>query len=339
MAPFTHQRHLGDGFFGRVELEYDQGLNRFCAAKYIENNAFTLNDFAEAQSMELGKNDNVVRVYSMAIEHGTPVIRMEYLEGGSVADKHGREAVPVREALQIMEAACRGVEHIHGVGLLHRDIKPSNLLLHPLHTVKVSDFGLACNVTDVGDAVSIPYLAHLPPEAIADGTKAITAVTGDVYALALTTYRLLNSDRRVRPKLDAGSPAPARKDWMPYIHKSLRTAVTKGLNPSPDKRTPSALQFRYALEKARPVVSWHVMPVDKQSPGELNVWQGTALGGTEWRARMTQTSPTSIWFNVERRLPGRSWRAQNRYKLNTTTVGEMQEAAAEALQHIASTGS
>jgi serine/threonine-protein kinase len=156
MAPFTHQRHLGRGFFGRVELEYDQGLNRLCAAKYIENTALTLNDFGEAQAMELGKHDNVVQVYSAEIEGKTPVIRMEYLDGGSVADRYGRDAVPVLEALRIMEAACRGIEHIHGVGLLHRDIKPANLLLHPLHTVKVSDFGLACDSIDAADETQCP---------------------------------------------------------------------------------------------------------------------------------------------------------------------------------------
>lgn len=233
MAPFIYQRHLGDGFFGRVELEFDEGLNRPCAAKYIENTSFTLNDLGEAQLMELGRHDNVVQVYSAEIEGATPVIRMEYLEEGSVAGKFGRDALPVREALQIMEAACRGVEHIHRLGLLHRDIKPANLLLHPLHTVKVSDFGLACHSVDVESGTAIPYLAHLPPEAFADGTMAITDVTGDVYALALTMYRLLNGDRVVRPKLDVRLPVPIEKDWKPYIHKSLRTAVTKALTPTP----------------------------------------------------------------------------------------------------------
>src|SRR5258707_656510 len=153
--------------------------------------------------MELGKHHNVVQVYSAEIESATPVIRMEYLEEGSVAGQFGRDVLPVREALQIMEAACRGVTHIHHVGLLHRDIKPANLLLHPLQTVKVSDFGLVCHPVDVGSGTAMPYLAHLPPEAFADGTMAIIDVTGDVYALALTTYRLLNGDRVIRPKLDA----------------------------------------------------------------------------------------------------------------------------------------
>jgi serine/threonine protein kinase len=339
MAPFTHRRHLGDGFSGRVELEYDEGLNRLCAAKYVTNTGFALNDLGEAQLMELGKHDNVVQVYSAEIEGATPVLRMEYLEQGSVAAKYGRDAVPVLEALQIMEAACRGVEHIHRIGLLHRDIKPANLLLHPLHTVKVSDFGLACHSLDIGSGAITPYLPHLPPESFIDGTKAITHVTGDVYALALTTYRLINSDRVVRPKLDARASLPIAKDWKPYVHKSLRNAIAKALTPNPEKRTQSAGEFRYALEKARPVVSWQEALPEALSPGELRVWFGSALDGTDWRAHLMTSSSTAVKFGVERRLPEKRWRAQNNGNLTAASLAEALPSAAEVLQRIAMSGS
>ncbi|MEZ0050815.1 serine/threonine protein kinase [Mycobacterium sp. MAA66] len=322
-----------------MELEFDEGLNRPCATKYITSTAFALNDLGEAQLMELGKHDNVVQVYSAEIEGATPVIRMEYLEQGSVAAKYGREAVPVRETLQIMEAACRGVEHIHRVGLLHRDIKPANLLLHPLHTVKVSDFGLACHSVDVGSGATVPYLAHLPPESFTDGTKAITDVTGDVYALALTTYRLLNGDRVIRPKLDARLSVPITKDWKPYVHKSLRSAVTKALNPHPEKRTGSAQNFRYALEKARPAVSWIEAPPGTLAPRELRVWFGSALDGTDWRAHVTRSSSTTVKFRVERRLRDKRWRAQTSDSVITASLNEAMASAAEVLQRIAVSGS
>jgi serine/threonine-protein kinase len=339
MAPFTHKCHLGDGFFGRVELEFDEGLNRPCATKYVTSTAFALNDLSEAQLMELGKHDNVVQVYSAEIEGVTPVIRMEYLEQGSVAARYGREAVPVRESLQIMEAACRGVEHIHRMGLLHRDIKPANLLLHPLHTVKVSDFGLACHSIDVGSGATIPYMPHLPPESLTDGTNAITDVTGDVYALGLTTYRLLNGDRVVRPKLDARLSVPIAEDWKPHVHKSLRSAVTKALNSNPQKRTASAQNFRYALEKARPAVSWQEAPPGAFSSGELRIWFGSAIDGTDWRAYLTRSSGTSVKFRVERRLRDKQWRAHNSDTVHAASVPEALVSAAGVLQRIAVAGS
>jgi serine/threonine-protein kinase len=263
---------------------------------------------------------------------------MEYLEQGSVAAKYGRDAVPVLEALQIMEAACRGVEHIHHIGLLHRDIKPANLLLHPLHTVKVSDFGLACRSLDIGAGAITSYLPHLPPESFVDGTKAITHVTGDVFALALTTYRLINSDRVVRPKLDARASLPTATEWKPYVHKSLRNAVKKALTPNPEKRTQSARAFRYALEKSRPVVSWQEVLPDALAPGDLRVWVGSTVDGTDWRAHITKSSSAAVKFGVERRLPGKQWRAQNNNNLTAASLAEALPSAAEVLQRIAVAG-
>ncbi|ELB94907.1 serine/threonine protein kinase, partial [Rhodococcus wratislaviensis IFP 2016] len=309
MAPFRRIKHLGDGFYGSVELEYDEGLNRPCAVKYITHTAFSGADFTEAQAMELGKHDNVVTVYSTDEENGTPVIRMEYLEDGSVADKYKQDAAPVREAILIMEAACRGIAHIHTVGLLHRDIKPANLLLDRTHTVKVSDFGLACEKVEPDGGSGFPYFPHLPPESTKDGTGTITTVQGDVYALGLTAYRLLNSDRRVRPKLETKASIPAADGWMPYIHRPLRLAVTKALHSDPSKRTKSASDFRHALEKARPHVSWQ-SSTDSSHPELRHAWHGSALDGTEWKADVRRKS-AHFQFTVERRLPKRSWRSQN----------------------------
>jgi hypothetical protein len=44
--------------------------------------------FAEARVMLDGEHDNVVRVFSADTETGIPVIRMEYLPAGSVADRY-----------------------------------------------------------------------------------------------------------------------------------------------------------------------------------------------------------------------------------------------------------
>lgn len=336
MAPFRRIRHLGDGFYGSVELDYDEGLNRFCAAKYITHTAFSGADFTEAQAMELGKHDNVVSVFSTDEENGTPVIRMEYMEDGSVADKYQLDAAPVRDAVLIMEAACRGIAHIHTVGLLHRDIKPANLLLGHPHTVKVSDFGLACEKGEPEGGSGFPYFPHLPPESIKDGTRTVTTVQGDVYALGLTAYRLLNGDRRVRPKLETNTSIPAADAWMPYIHRALRAAVTKALHRDPAKRTQSASDFRHALERARPQVNWR-LSADSTNSNSQPVWEGSALDGTEWRARVSRRS-TDFQFTVERCLPAKAWRSQNSDKRTFQTESDALTYGATVLQRIAGQG-
>lgn len=190
--PYRQLVCLGSGFFGEVWLEEDEGLGRRCAVKYLKPGRLPPGPvFAEAQAMVDAEHDNVVRLYSADIEGAVPVIRMEYLPNGSVADRFGGSPAPVADALHVLEEACRGVEALHARGVLHRDLKPANLLIGHDGRIKVSDFGLACHLANVGGAPPWGYTEHLPPEAFAaDG--AIETVAGDIYALGVTLYRVLN---------------------------------------------------------------------------------------------------------------------------------------------------
>ncbi|MGB9303757.1 MAG: serine/threonine-protein kinase, partial [Mycobacterium sp.] len=194
--PYTQIQCLGAGFFGEVWLEHDTGLDRPCAAKHLDPTFFSKgsNVFAEAQTMRAaGENDYVVTVYSAELENGEAVIRMEYLSNGSVDDMYKGSPIPVGEAVRIMEDACRGISHLHTQDILHRDIKPANLLLADSGKVKVSDFGLACELADAKSAPPRSYPIHLPPEAAIAGSG-ITTIAGDIYAAGVTAYRLLNGD-------------------------------------------------------------------------------------------------------------------------------------------------
>ncbi|NMO04285.1 serine/threonine protein kinase [Gordonia sp. TBRC 11910] len=334
MTPFRHVRNLGKGAFSHVCLEHDEGLDRLVAAKYLDVDWIFSTEFTEAQAMLLGSADNVVEVYSTDLtEAGDRVIRMEYLPNGSVADKYGRDPVPVTDALRIMEAACRGVEHIHAAGLLHRDIKPANLLLDDDHVVKVSDFGLACGTHEGADA-PFGYYAHLPPESRSSQT--ITNTVGDVYALGVTAYRLLNGDRRVRGLLD-GKPASnlTSRDWQPYIHRSLRQAVGNALKADPSKRIATASDFRYKLEIARPLVSWH------PAPDNENKWLGQhLLNASNWQAEIVPPNPngSNFTFEVRRQLRGKTFRKMGDSTGRFDSINGALSHAASVLQRIATTG-
>jgi serine/threonine protein kinase len=181
-------RRLGSGSFGEVWLERDTGLDRLCAVKYLDVSRLApeVHPHAEAQAMIAAAGDNVVSVYAAEMHGATPVIRMEYLPDGSVQDRYSGAAVPVGDAVRIVEEACRGVEHLHNRGLLHRDVKPANLLLTRDGRVKVSDFGLSWSVKAIAGAPPWGYAEHIPPESTNTG---ITTVSGDVYALGVTIYR------------------------------------------------------------------------------------------------------------------------------------------------------
>src|SRR6266571_6217255 len=118
---------------------------------------------------------------------------MEYHQRGSLANHYGGRPGATASVVRHAEQACRGLQHLHNEGILHRDIKPANLLLSDDDVVKLSDFGLSKPVAAAGTGPAMGYIAHLPPEALV-GPGEITDVTGDVFAMGVTLYRLLEGD-------------------------------------------------------------------------------------------------------------------------------------------------
>ena len=289
------------------------------------------------------QHDNVVRVYSADTEAGIPVIRMEYLPLGSVADRYNGRPLPVREDLHVLEEACRGAEALHARGVLHRDLKPANLLIEESGRIKVSDFGLACKVASVAGAPPWGYTEHLPPEALV-GSGGIDTVPGDVYALGVTLYRLLNGDDLMRavaaPRADVASLItagryPDRTKWQPHIHDRLRRVARKAMHRDPARRYSSASELRHALEGVRPKMSW--VPVTIAGPGLA--WEATAPdGGSQFRARLGPTRRGKHLFEIERQGPGGHFRVSRTDSLTDSTHKEVLAHAENVLQRVATEG-
>ncbi len=342
--PYQRTACLGSGFFGEVWLEADAALNRRCAAKYLDVSRLPAGlIFNEAQAMLNAEHDNVVRIYSADLEAGVPVIRMEYLPDGSIADRYGGRPTSVATALHAVEEACRGVEALHARGILHRDLKPGNLLMGAGGRIKVSDFGLACSVTNVAGAPPWGYTEHLPPEALG-GSGGIDSVVGDIYALGVTLYRLLNGDHMMRSiaqpgrsvlDLVAAGRYPNRKQWQLHIHDRLRKVARKAMHVDPQRRYDSASQLRHALETARPVMSWE--PVTIVGPGVA--WEAISTDGSvHCRARLSPNRHGQQVFEIERQGPGGHFRMSRSDCLTRNTVKEVLPHAASVLQRVATEG-
>ena len=334
---FHRIERLGAGHSGELWLEHDDELQRDCAARYLKPDRVApgLDPLAEVQQLLLAEHDHVVTVYSAALEHGVAVIRMEYLPAGSVADHYGSGPLPVATAMAVTIDAARGVEHLHSRGLLHRDLKPANLLLGPTGQVKVSDFGLACSQFSPGDGPPMGYQLHLPPEALA-GSGVIETVAGDIYALGITLYRLLEGDAALaspaagpeRDALVAEGLFPDRTALSPHVHGSLRRALAKALHVDPAERFGSASDLRHALEKAHPVVAW-------TPASEGNAWSGSAGDGSvNWRARLVSRAG-GFDFQVERQKDGGSFRKDTAAGARARNLEEGLTFARKALEKIA----
>ena len=135
---------------GEIYRAEDAHLARTVAVKvlserFADNEAirarFTREGLAVAR---LSNAPSIVTIFDVGEHEGRPYIVMEYLAGGSLADRLTREgAQPLGRALEWLGQAAAALDAAHASGIVHRDVKPANLLLDNEDRVKVADFGVA----------------------------------------------------------------------------------------------------------------------------------------------------------------------------------------------------
>ena len=86
---------------------------------------------------------HLATVYGIEPWRGRPMLVVEYLDGGTLADRLGRGAVSPAEWMAIGSRVLEALAHVHANGFLHRDVKPSNIGFTGKNAAKLLDFGLA----------------------------------------------------------------------------------------------------------------------------------------------------------------------------------------------------
>lgn len=287
--------------------------------------------------MQATRHDNVVEVLEARKSADRTIVRMAFIEGGSVLDASHGHPLPVAMALTTIEDACRGIGHLHAMGVAHRDIKPGNLLRSRDGSVKVSDFGLARQFARP-TPLDVNYVPHLAPE-ILKGADEATDAAHDIYSLGVTSYRLLNGEvvfeRTLQEAADleaaiARGRFPDRKRWLPHVHAKLRRAVLKAMHVDPRKRFATPSEFRHAIEQARPAVSWTC----SQTPGVMQ-WNGrSATTGFAWKADLTVIAG-KYRFEVRRETKTGRMLKVAKYSFVGSDVGGAFSTAENALEAVA----
>src|SRR5262249_4770657 len=77
----------------------------------------------EAEAVSRLQHPNIVSVYDVGEQDGRPYFTMEWLEGGTLAER--LRGTPLAERLAAGHAAvlARAVQHAHERGVVHRDLK------------------------------------------------------------------------------------------------------------------------------------------------------------------------------------------------------------------------
>jgi serine/threonine protein kinase len=279
LGRYVLENVLGAGSFATVWKAYDPELDTDVAVKVLADNWASNADvrerfLAEARLLRRISSPRVVRVHDVGVHDDRPFFVMDYVRGGTLAERIGRCAPA--EALRLAAEAGYAVEVLHGAGVVHRDVKPSNLLLDTAGTtaaVLVADLGSAKQLADAsGLTVTTGTPAYMAPEqAFPDGGFDARA---DVYALGVVAYELLTGGKPFGPSgrtVPAPRPAPA----PPALPRGLAVA------PGVDALLRAALSVR---------------PEDR--PGTARAFADALLdpAGTRWaRAARSRRAVVAVW--------------------------------------------
>jgi WD40 repeat protein len=158
----------------------------------------------EAQAVARLQHPHIVQIYEVGEQDGLPFFSLEYLGGGSLANRLDGTPWPALKATKLVETLARAMQAAHEKGIIHRDLKPASVLLTPDGQLKITDFGLAKRLDSAGPTQSGAIMgtpSYMAPEQ-AGGKGKQVGPAADVYALGAILYELLTG----RPPFRAETP-------------------------------------------------------------------------------------------------------------------------------------
>jgi serine/threonine protein kinase len=200
---FTHIKPLGRGGMGEVSLAFDNSLKRHVAIKRIAPE-YRASDNVRKRFIQEGRNaaglnhPNIVPILSIDNDDKGPFLVLEYMEGGTLAERLEQGALSLPESLAYARDLLSALRHAHEQGMIHRDVKPRNILLTKAGVPKLADFGLAwltapdTSDQDTGARVTTEGTRlYMAPELI-DRSEMPNPRT-DLYSFGVTFYQMMTA--------------------------------------------------------------------------------------------------------------------------------------------------
>jgi serine/threonine protein kinase len=271
------QQPIGTGTLGTVYRALDRRTGQPVAVKVLrlklsESPALHQRLAAEFPVVSGLDHPNIARLLAMEDDGEIRYLVYELVEGASLlarVEQHGR--LPEDVAVRIITQLAQALHYAHGRQAVHRDVNPANVLLLPDGRAKLTDFGLAKDSRDgprdrSRDANRPPASPFMAPEQLAKPAAADARC--DVYSLAATLYHVIAgrppSDGSSRPATGSKrstsrrSPGPA---LVAGLSGRVDAAIRAAVDPNPDRRPASCLEFFRLLSARRPLGA----PVPKQT--------------------------------------------------------------------------
>ena len=257
---------LPDEVYGRARREASIQLKN--------DNLVEMMGFISTNEQELG--GRAIRRYYVVSEFLSGVVLTDLLKG-NFKDRDGIE-IPYAKQLytryvsdkestvvEIIKRVLAGIMALHDKGYIHRDIDPSNIMVTKEGNLKMIDFGIAKDVTNLNTHDGLHTSAgkfigkaeYAAPELVLGDVRSQNFMT-DVYAIGILFYQLLVGklpfdgpqydvlQKQLKKNLPVGN--------IPY--RKYRSIVKKATAKNQADRYQSCVEMRMAIDTATDGFDW-----------------------------------------------------------------------------------
>jgi hypothetical protein len=258
---------LGSGAYGEVWRAIQTNTGREVAIKFFSRHKgldWPLLKREVGKLVQVISERRVVHLLEVGWDTDPPYYVMEYLEGGSLADRLEEKKLSVSETVKMFRELAEALVYLHSKAVLHCDLKPSNVLLDDREQIRLADFGQARLSTEAGPAVgTLFYMAPEQTEA-----NARPDVRSDIYSLGALLYTMLTgtppyatpeaahdlastgtTNERIERyrQLIQDAPPPVKHRQDPSVDRALADIVERCLRVDPSERFENVQQVLNAL--------------------------------------------------------------------------------------------
>ena len=259
---YADPQRIARGGMGEIYVAEDKVLGRKVAVKLLSERfardeavrrRFTREALTAAR---LSGHPHIVTIFDVGECEGRPFIVMEYLGGGTLADRARRGPVDHGQAIEWLKQTAEALDDAHRQSIVHRDVKPANLLFDERGELHVADFGIARVVDETTTGMTmvgtvLGTAGYLSPEQ-ARGEPATAA--SDIYSLGIVAYELLTGGR----PFEGGSstaeaaahihqPVPPASQRSVGLPREVDAVFERVLSKDPARRYRTARSFVRAL--------------------------------------------------------------------------------------------
>lgn len=276
-------QRIGDGAMGVVYRGIDVQLSRAVAIKTLPRlqAAAASRLRREARVIASVSHPSLASIYGVESWRGMPMLVLEHLPGGTLADRLAKGPIPSAEVLQIGVTLADALAAVHRAGILHRDVKPSNIGFTADGSPKLLDFGVSRllgraaqeNPGDSSDRIDVRSALAETHEDLRQTTTADGRVVGtplylspealraerpepsfDLWGLCVVLFEAM-AGRHPFGELTVSevmlrishSDLPDIRDYLPGADPALSAFFQRVFSSSPAHRAPSAEALRGQL--------------------------------------------------------------------------------------------